>query len=67
MSAPRPRRDVDLASLDDIIDARLLDLANAERPERRDVVEPLGPEAFPIHCRRPPACSQPITADSPRV
>lgn len=48
MSAPRPRRDVDLASLDDIIDARLLDLANAERPERRDVVEPLGPEAFPI-------------------
>jgi hypothetical protein len=48
VSTPRLQRDVDLASLDDIIDARLLDLANADRSERRDVVKPLGAEAFPI-------------------
>lgn len=47
MSTPKPVRGFDIASLDEIIDERLLDLADPKRPERRDVVEETDAPAEP--------------------
>ena len=47
MSTPKPVRPFQIASLDELIDERLLGLADVERPERPDLPEepaaPLAP------------------------
>jgi hypothetical protein len=40
MSTPKPVRGFQIASLDELIDERLLGLTDPARPERRDLPEP---------------------------
>lgn len=53
MSTPKPVRGFEIASLDELIDERLMGLADPERPERRDVVEETDAPADPAPLAEP--------------